>query len=348
MPTPDTNHPSNNFDFLRIAAALIVLFSHQHALTGLDEPKILGTHTLGTVGVLIFFSISGFLVTQSWLKDPHIVRFATKRFLRIWPGFAVAIALCTFALGPAVTQLSLADYLNHPGTADYFFKNLQFSLRDVLPLNFDGNALPTAVNGSLWTIPLEIQCYALLALLGITKILNHRWPILFATIFFGLLYASGLLKFNSSIHYPKEYHPLLEFGLYFFSGSIIYLFCKSKNLATTAIPLWLIGIFAAYANIPNLLFLLTIPITVIFIGKKSTPYFNQAGRFGDISYGIYIYAFPVQQAVIWQLQNKVNWWLLLAIATSITITLALFSWHFIEKWALKAKPQTSFNNMQKL
>lgn len=345
MPTQDTNHKSNNFDFLRIVAALIVLFSHQYALTGFDEPKILGTHTLGTVGVLIFFTISGFLVTQSWLNDPHIIRFATKRFLRIWPGFAVAIALCTFALGPAVTKLSLVDYLNHPGTADYFFKNLQFSLRDVLPLNFDGNALPTAINGSLWTIPLEIQCYAILALLGISKILNNRWPILIATIFFGLLYVSDLLKFSSNTYWPKEYYPLLEFGLYFFSGSIIYLFAKSENLATAAILLWLVGALAAYANMSHLFFLLTIPITVILIGQKSIPYLNQTGRFGDVSYGIYIYAFPVQQVVVWRLQHKVDWWLLLATATLITIILALLSWHFIEKWALKLKPQTPINNM---
>jgi peptidoglycan/LPS O-acetylase OafA/YrhL len=81
------------------------------------------------------------------------------------------------------------------------------------------------------------------------------------------------------------------------------------------------------------------------IGQKSIPYLNQTGRFGDISYGIYIYAFPVQQVVVWQLQHKVDWWLLLATATLITIILALSSWHFIEKWALKLKPQTPINDM---
>ena len=80
---PALPHRLNNFDSLRLTAALFVLVSHQHALTGLPEPSILNVHSLGGLGVLIFFSISGFLVAQSWQADPNLWRFSAKRLLRI-------------------------------------------------------------------------------------------------------------------------------------------------------------------------------------------------------------------------------------------------------------------------
>ena len=92
------NHPKNNIDFIRIIAALFVLYSHQHALMGLPEPSVLGAHSLGGFGVLVFFSISGFLVAQSWHADPSFYRFALKRMLRIWPAMAVAVLLASQVL----------------------------------------------------------------------------------------------------------------------------------------------------------------------------------------------------------------------------------------------------------
>lgn len=103
----DSLHKQNNFDFIRVVAALCVVCSHQFALNGLREPSVLNVHSLGGFGVLLFFSISGFLVMQSWAADPNVFRFGARRFLRIWPGFAVVITLTALVLGPCISTLSL-------------------------------------------------------------------------------------------------------------------------------------------------------------------------------------------------------------------------------------------------
>ena len=141
-------HPKNNFDFVRILAALCVLYSHQHALWGLREPSVLNAHSLGGFGVLVFFSISGFLVAQSWQADPSIWRFAAKRLLRVWPGLAVAILFAALVLGPWVSALPLREYYAHPLIPEYLL-NLRFVVRDALPLQFTGSAIAGAVNGAL-------------------------------------------------------------------------------------------------------------------------------------------------------------------------------------------------------
>lgn len=167
---------SNNFDFIRIAAAFSVLFSHQYALMGIKEPSILNVHSLGGLSILIFFSISGFLVSQSFDLDPNAWRFLFKRFLRIWPALAVVIIITSLALGPLITNLTMSEYFAHENFIKYF-KNLYFSTKDILPLEFSGNALQWSLNGSLWTIPLEVKCYLLLAFVGSFGAFRNKYVI---------------------------------------------------------------------------------------------------------------------------------------------------------------------------
>jgi peptidoglycan/LPS O-acetylase OafA/YrhL len=150
---------SNNFDFVRLLAAGIVLCGHQFAVCLRPEPLSFGLITLGTLGVLIFFSISGYLVAQSWDRDPHVLRFTIKRFLRIWPGLAVVTFVAAFIVGPAVTSLSLRDYFSSSITWDYFsqfYLNIEYALPGV----FERNPI-SAVNSSLWTIPIEVSWYGI-------------------------------------------------------------------------------------------------------------------------------------------------------------------------------------------
>lgn len=337
---------ANNFDAIRLAAALMVLVSHQYSLTGQPEPGVLGLHSLGGFGVLVFFAISGYLVAQSWLNDPHLLRFAARRLLRIIPGLLALFAACIFILGPLVTPLLLADYFTQP-----------LAIRSILvgssrlPAIFPGNALPHAVNGSLWTIPLELQCYALLALLGVLGLLrggSGRWGIWVVGVLLGaiaLVYAAWEVRGDglvAHLQWSLKSRYLLEFGLFFFAGTLLCLWrvldlpAKQKAilLATACLAA---GLAMAFGRV-FLAVWLVLPLALVLLGHAATPFLRRAGRFGDVSYGVYIYAFPVQQTVLWLYKDRLGWWSLLALATALTVLLALASWHGVEKPALRLKP----------
>lgn len=337
-------HRANNFDFVRVVAALCVLVSHQFALNGLREPELLHIHSLGGIGVLVFFSISGYLVAQSWAADPHPLRFAARRLLRIWPGLALAVVLCAVVLGPLVSSLGLVDYFRHPFLSDYF-RNLRFDLRDELPLRFEGNALPTAVNGSLWTIPMELKCYAVLAVLGVAGLLRSRWIIAVLTLVVLTTYAVAQPRGDWLMEFLQatvEQRLFVEFGLFFFAGVVLFLFgsfATKRRASWCVAACWALAALAMIARRPLLALWLVLPATVLAFGRSSLPYLRRAGRFGDVSYGLYIYAFPVQQTMIWLYKDKLPWGAVLALTVMSTFALAFASWHLVEKRALRLKPK---------
>lgn len=329
-----------------MVAAFCVIVSHQFALVGLREPSILDVHSIGGFGVLVFFSISGYLVSKSWQADPNAFRFLLKRFLRIWPGLAVVILLAACVLGPFVSSLPLRDYYFHPLIGEYL-KNLQFNLRDELPLSFDGNTLPTAINGSIWTIPIEVKCYALLGLLGVTRLFNFRWLIAALTALVVIAYAVVEPRGDTlmaALHWRPEQRFALEFSLFFFAG---VLFHKLDVQASVRRQRWALALcwgaaLMAYAlHRPWLSLWLVLPITTLLFGTASTAYIRQTGRFGDVSYGLYLYAFPVQQTLFWLYKDTLSWPTLLVLVSAATLCLAFVSWHLVEKVALRLKPGRS-------
>ncbi|HYC41757.1 MAG TPA: acyltransferase [Noviherbaspirillum sp.] len=319
----------NNFDFLRIVAAFLVLVSHQFALNGLPEPEVFRM-SLGTFAVLIFFSVSGFLVSQSWRHDPHALRFLLKRFLRIWPGLAVVTLAAAFVLGPLVSTLDAQAYFAHPDLRD-FLRNLKVTtIRYVLPGVFTDNPHPRAVNGSLWTIPLEVRCYFALLAAGIIGLMARRWMVALGTLAFGMYFFGFAFD-------PKNYQ--YHFALYFFAGACLDLYRRAWEEQ----PLRLL----AAAGVASLAFhllgmapvalLCMLPVLVVFIGTRSTPVLNRFGRFGDVSYGVYIYAFPVQQTVVWMAGKDYPFVPGLLIASGVTLACAFLSWHLVEHPALRLK-----------
>jgi len=338
-------HRRNNFDFLRIVAAFCVLISHQHALTGQPEPSVLGAQSLGGFGVLVFFAISGFLVSQSWQQDPCLWRFAARRLLRIWPGFAVVILLVSVVLGPLVSTLPPRDYYQHPGFVDYFF-NLLFRLRDGLPVNFTGSAIPHASNGSLWSIPLELACYVALAGAGVLGLLRRAWALPMAALLSAAVYFFAQpywLALTQRAGLGQEFLLLAMFGNFFLAGAAASSLAlhQRPHVQQQAIALScvLLGLAAYLADQPLLAIWCVLPVIVSLFGNMQTPLIRHAGHFGDLSFGVYIYAFPVQQTLIWLYKDRLSWLTLLAACVAVTLGLAWLSWHAVEKWALQLKPQ---------
>ena len=165
----------NNFDVLRLVAASLVLFSHSYALTGNAEPfaEVSGW-TFGEVGVVMFFAMSGFLIAKSWGDLPQLVPFTVKRALRILPALVVAVSVTVFVIGPLFTTLPLGSYFSDPVTWLYLVRaSLLITFFGTLPGVFEDNPYPDAVNGSLWTLPVEACCYALAAALGTLGLLRR-------------------------------------------------------------------------------------------------------------------------------------------------------------------------------
>ena len=323
----------NNFDFLRLVAAFSVLFAHQHALLGQAEPSIGNRFGLGQLSVAVFFTISGYLVAHSWERDPHIARFAGKRLLRVWPGLAAVTLLSALVLGPIVSTLPPRDYITDPRLAHYM-SNLRFAITYELPAVFERNPFPNAVNGSIWTIPLEIRCYLYLCLAGAVGLLRKR------IITLAVVVALAVYHFA---WYRAETNPAVvhgrEFGLYFCFGALAWLYRDAWELrkVACAVAACLLGAAAIAFGQYKLGELIAVSSLTIAIGSSSTPLIREAGRFGDLSYGIYLYAFVVQQTLISALGAGLPFSVHLAIATAITAVFAWLSWHFIEKPALSLK-----------
>ncbi|RJF98773.1 acyltransferase family protein [Noviherbaspirillum saxi] len=320
----------NNFDFLRIVAAFLVLISHQYALNGLPEPAFLNSMSLGTLGVLVFFSISGFLVSQSWRQDPHAIRFLAKRILRIWPGLAAVTLISACVLGPMVSTLQWQDYLHHPNLTD-FLRNLKVvTIRYFLPGVFEENVYPRAVNGSLWTIPLEVRCYLALLVVGCIGLMKHPLLVLLGLIGFTTYYFAVA---------PDPLNYQYHFGLFFFAGVCLDLF-RNRWMQRPAYLFLALGVLAAGCYLlgaGGAAFFLLIPVVVVAFGIRSTAVVKRAGRFGDMSYGIYIYAFPVQQTILWIVGKDFPFMQGLLLAAIATTVCAYLSWHLIERPALGLK-----------
>lgn len=337
-----TRHGLNNFDFVRLAAAGTVLYAHQFALNALPEPSPFGVMTLGTLGVLIFFSISGYLVAQSWVRDPSIIRFILKRILRVWPGLAVVACITVLVVGPLVTSLTLHDYFNDRGAWGYF-SQLYLHMKYELPGVFERN-FTNSVNGSLWTIPIEVRWYGVLLAAGIVGLLQRKWR--FSLLLIVILYATYIY-----IIYDVQRNPSAEFmrpdfgceyGTFFCYGALMS--CMHDSWYRLRVPLLcvlsslaalLFSIGYVYAAVYVLM-----PFLVVWFGLSSTPILRRAGRYGDYSYGIYIYAFLIQQIFI-SSNFKCSYWTGLFIVASCTLFCAVISWNFVELPAMNLKRHLS-------
>jgi len=332
-------HPVNNFDAVRLLAAGMVLCSHQFALTGRVEPRPFGLLTLGTLGVLVFFAVSGYLVAQSWDRDPHALRFAAKRFLRVWPGLAVVTAVAALVVGPLATEATLSEYFQSPLTRDYF-SQLYLGIRLFLPGVFEQNAWH-AVNGSLWTIPVEVRWYGVLLLAGLCGLLRKRMRLVLLALV--LVYA-GYIHVVFDVQYnPQARFPLpdfgSEYGSYFCYGAALYYFRDAwRNHAgwLTVVLVTAAALMVVFDHGYTALFLL-LPWLVIRFGTSSTPLLRSAGRYGDFSYGIYIYAFMMQQLTISLIGADHSFWFGLMVSATCTLACAVLSWHLVERPALNLK-----------
>lgn len=325
------------FDVLRVVGALLVIFSHSFAVVGRAEP--LPFHlaafpvTWGGVGVGLFFVASGFLLVASWHRDNNLQRFALRRVARIWPGYMAAVLVTAIVIGGIATDWSRLDYFTSGATWSYVAHNAVMSpivLR--IPGLFGNLPFPEA-NGALWTLAYEVVAYICLAAVGAVGLLRRRW--FMPAVFAALVLLAGLGLGRSIVPLPGraingiEAYRLVFLGSFFAGGAAWATAHLSRGrwMAGTGVAM----LAGAVALDEALLFLPGLVLVVIFAGTSSGPAASLLDGRTDISYGLYLYGWPVQQLLVWTGVAPSAWWLNFVLAVAATAPLAYLSARLVER-----------------
>lgn len=329
----------NNLDALRVVAALMVIHGHGWDLSGAGGSGLWGV-PFARVGLDVFFSISGYLVTASWERSPRLSLFLTKRALRIFPGLIACVLLTVVVLGPAMTTLPLSVYFGSPTTTGYL-ANIALLNQLFLPGVFTGLLERGAVNGSLWSLLPEFICYLSVPVFALLVVRSQVIVLVVTAVICGGI---GLVMFygQSEPVIVMVYHVDMRYALvevpFFLIGAALYRldrqwgepFWRADICLVLFCTNYIITAYLDWWNIPFEWF--SLPYMVIAFGRLSMPVLRRASRFGDLSYGLYLYAFPVQQAVL-AIWPQARYPVLLC--AMLTVPLAFLSWHLVESPVLQ-------------
>lgn len=324
----------NNFNLIRMIAATGVLLSHAFPIavgTGTRQPMEAATgYTLGWICVAVFFAISGFLITRSFDRTTHIESWLSARVARLFPALIVVTVLTAYLYGPVFTTLGLADYFRQAGTWTYVPRNVTLAkLQFGLPGVFATNPYPDAINGSLWTLFHEVTCYFGVLLAGLAGVLRSRrlFGVLVA-LYFAAFIASGLPPLAEAV--PERVAALRLLSFPFVVGMVFYVWRDRIALSWLAAAVlgglaWLTRGTPAYEP----LFLVFIAYATFVLAYRPGGLLHRYNRLGDYSYGMYVYAFPVQQAAV-ALAGPMSPLENIAWALPVTLLLAVASWYLVE------------------
>jgi peptidoglycan/LPS O-acetylase OafA/YrhL len=345
-----TQGRDNNFNLLRFVAASLVLISHSYVLASGDEHseplrEQLGV-TWGSIAVDVFFVTSGFLIARSYVMRKSLLIFFWSRFLRIFPALIIAVFFSSFVVGLIFTELPFRDYFGSFQLYKYVLKNcvVFIGAEYDLPGVFLETPYPRAVNGSLWTLPNEVRLYALLVLvLSILKYLQIKISFLKIPVMLFLI-VLAVLTMNILNHYVDFYSGRF-LGLFymFFLGGLCYFYQEKIPLTT---PFFLVVLILLILSSVNrdffyLIYLMSLPYIIFYLAYVPNGKIRLFNQLGDYSYGIYIYAFPVQQSLV-SIMPGISISKMILFASLITLLLSILSWKFVEKKALSYKSNAPY------
>ncbi|WP_143538043.1 acyltransferase family protein [Saccharopolyspora erythraea] len=326
--------PNHGFAWIRMIGALVVIYGHSSPLVGTGELFPPEWPVQPDEGVLMgFFAMSGFQITESWIRDPHPARFAAKRVLRLWPPMLTVTLGMALVVGPMVTTLPVGEYFSAHGTWGYIVNNAgMLTLKHELPGVFTGNPWPDAVNGSLWTLPMELLAYGglyTLLLLGAGK-QRYRWLSVVALV--GLVAwdrhledTPGAESAGSLLSVPIE--SLVAFLVAFALGVVLNLYRVPLSPVAAAAGL---GVLVLMPNNQVGSFLMTFAVSyaVIVTGHFWPSRLEVPGVWVNGSYGVYVWGFPIQQLLA--MAGIANQYLMLVCAAPLAYVMGTLSWKYVE------------------
>lgn len=325
----------NNLNLIRMAAATAVLVSHAWPITqgaGVSEPLTgLTGHSLGTLAVYVFFAISGFLIAASFTRSSSIRRFVAARVLRLMPGLAVSLLLVAFVMGPLVTTLPLSAYFADPSTWTFLARNITlYAPQYTLPGVFETNPY-TTVEGSIWTLVHEVACYGLVFLAGVAGLLRPGWRMWLVVALYA---ASWVLAGLATGHVPGRLLQFQGLSLPFMLGMAAWVWRDRIPLSGwAALGLFALALVGQDTPVAYPALIVAISYGTAWLAYVPKDWIRGYNRVGDYSYGMYIYAFPLQGAVVWGV-GATGILAHVVLAFALTLGISVLSWHLIEKPAL--------------
>jgi peptidoglycan/LPS O-acetylase OafA/YrhL len=315
----------------------------------------LGPIGLSSLSLYIFFALSGYLIYQSLARDSTFARYAQARVLRIWPGHCANVLFCV-VLGAAITTLPLAEYLSSGGTLRYIGINMTIVLTPTqfaLPGVFE-TATWRSINGSIWTIKYEILAYAvafvlyrltpapqrpkLLTLFAVLLVVNY---VLCIKVFGPWAPAAVFGRDGQAFFAEYNYYNVSRFFLAFFFGAALAA-SEPLSVRTRLVLLGLIVIANGLLHgteLDRLGAILLVSLIVIEIGKSRLLWSALHRRVGDLSYGFFLYAYPIQNYV-WTYHAQGPDFVAVTLVSAVLIfACAFLSWHLVEKPMLARKPR---------
>jgi peptidoglycan/LPS O-acetylase OafA/YrhL len=296
-------------------------------------------YPIATLGVVIFFAISGYLITASWQRKTSLVPYALARCLRIFPGLFLVVLVSILVIGPLVTTFELDNYGRSSFTWAYL-SNLRLEPGYGLPGVFSDLPYPGVVNGSLWTLPAEFFCYLVVPLVCLRL---GRLGAVGMAIFLALsVWLASVPADESAVVYGTRISDAAGMWAFFAAGALLWIAQDMwggrifrTDLAVIALAIHLLTM-ALWPQWVHWMSWATLPYIVLAIGTASTSYLRGASKYGDFSYGLYLWSFPTQQLVVLGF-GVMSMWLNLVIVTAISLMLAFVSWHLVENPSLKLK-----------
>lgn len=328
----------NALNALRLVLAAEVILWHSFPVTGRMPPDPI-LQVLFSVGVDGFFAISGFLITRSWLTNPQVRDYLTARALRILPGFYVCLIVTAFAFAPlflAIEGGSVSKLLMSAGPIEYVLKN-----SGLIYLQHDIGGTPYGVpdaaagwNGSLWSLIWEVMCYLIVAGLGVIGLASRRWvsPVIL------VLAVVGALSFPP-LTYPGVWtipQLMMRTAIMFAAGALMYHWREVIPARWSLVAVSVVIVLVS-GLLPDYRVVAAVPLAYAVIVTGALLRHKRLRLRTDLSYGVYIYAFPTQQLLAALGLVFLNPIVFFVISTLATLPLAALSWFLVEKRAIALK-----------
>ena len=331
--------PRNNaLNVWRLALAASVILCHSWPLTGREIRYAPAAQLMDQVGVDGFFTLSGFLITSSWLRNPRLREYFVARGLRIFPGLWVCLIVVAFVIAPvgvAIQGGSAANLLLSSAPIKYVLNN---AVLNVYYAGIDGTPRgvpwPGVWNGSLWTLIFEMLCYIAVAVGGVTGLLRRQWvvPALFVLT---VIWAAMV---SYPIHTVETIPQMLaRFAVVFLAGALLHQFRNVIPARWSLVALSAVIVVAAGLLTLNYRVIAAVPLAYAIIVSGALIHDKRLRLRNDLSYGVYIYAWPVEQLLVICGLGVLNTMWFSIIATIATVPLAALSWFVVEKPAMSLK-----------